>query len=209
VDGFGIIEKYFPDLDAVQRERLLALGALYSEWNSKINVVSRKDIDLLFERHVLHSLSIAKFIRFKNGTHVMDLGTGGGFPGIPLALFFPNTFFTLVDSIAKKTMVVQDIANRLGLANVQVLTSRVESIRQDFDFVVSRATAPLGDLHRWSSKNISKKQMNAIPNGIICLKGGDLRDELGPFKNRVEVVDLTEFFTEEFFQTKKLVYLTC
>ncbi len=209
MDGFGIIEKYFPDLDAVQRERLLALGALYSEWNSKINVVSRKDIDLLFERHVLHSLSIAKFIRFKNGTHVMDLGTGGGFPGIPLALFFPNTFFTLVDSIAKKTMVVQDIANRLGLANVQVLTSRVESIRQDFDFVVSRATAPLGDLHRWSSKNISKKQMNAIPNGIICLKGGDLRDELGPFKNRVEVVDLTEFFTEEFFQTKKLVYLTC
>jgi 16S rRNA (guanine527-N7)-methyltransferase len=209
VDGFGIIEKYFPDLDAVQRERLLALGGLYYEWNSKINVVSRKDIDLLFERHVLHSLSIAKFIRFKNGTHVMDLGTGGGFPGIPLAVFFPNTFFTLVDSIAKKTMVVQDIANRLGLANVQVLTSRVESIRQDFDFVVSRATAPLGDLHRWSSKNISKKQMNAIPNGIICLKGGDLRDELEPFKNRVEVVDLTEFFTEEFFQTKKLVYLTC
>ncbi|MEY3343734.1 MAG: hypothetical protein RL090_1418 [Bacteroidota bacterium] len=196
-------------MDAVQRERLLALGGLYYEWNSKINVVSRKDIDLLFERHVLHSLSIAKFIRFKNGTHVMDLGTGGGFPGIPLAVFFPNTFFTLVDSIAKKTMVVQDIANRLGLANVQVLTSRVESIRQDFDFVVSRATAPLGDLHRWSSKNISKKQMNAIPNGIICLKGGDLRDELEPFKNRVEVVDLTEFFTEEFFQTKKLVYLTC
>lgn len=209
MDGFGIIDKYFPDLDVVQRERLFSLGALYAEWNSKINLVSRKDIDSLFERHVLHSLSIAKFIRFKTGTSVMDLGTGGGFPGIPLAILFANTHFTLVDSIAKKTLVVQDIANRLGLTNVQVLTSRAESIRQEFDFVVSRATAPLGDLHRWSSKNISKKQMNAIPNGIICLKGGDLKEELDPFKNRVEVVDLTEFFVEEFFQTKKLVYLPC
>ncbi|MFM7080043.1 MAG: 16S rRNA (guanine(527)-N(7))-methyltransferase RsmG [Bacteroidota bacterium] len=209
MDGFGIIDKYFPDLDVVQRERLFSLGALYAEWNSKINLVSRKDIDSLFERHVLHSLSIAKFIRFKTGTSVMDLGTGGGFPGIPLAIFFPNTHFTLVDSIAKKTLVVKDIANRLGLTNVQVLTSRAESIRQEFDFVISRATAPLGDLHRWSSKNISKKQVNAIPNGIICLKGGDLKEELDPFKNRVEVVDLTEFFVEEFFQTKKLVYLPC
>ena len=194
MDGFDIIDKYFPDLDEGRRSQLHSLGALYSEWNSKINVVSRKDIGLLYERHVLHSLSIAKFIRFQTGTHVMDLGTGGGFPGIPLSIFFPNTYFTLVDSIAKKTLVVQDIVSRIALTNVQVLTSRVENVRQDFDFVVSRATAPLGDLQRWSAKNISKKQLNAIPNGIICLKGGDLKEELEPFKNRVEVVDLTDFF---------------
>ena len=209
MDGSEIIDKYFPHIGVTERDQLHALGSIYLEWNSKINLVSRKDIDRLFERHVLHSLAIAKFIRFKDGTTVMDLGTGGGFPGIPLAILFPAVSFTLVDSIAKKTMVVQDVASRLSLKNVVALTSRAESVRQSFDFVVSRATAPLSDLYRWSSMNISKKQINAIPNGIICLKGGDLVDELAPFKNRVEVVELTEYYQEEFFETKKLVYLPC
>ncbi len=209
MDGSEIIDKYFPHIGVTERDQLHALGSIYLEWNSKINLVSRKDIDRLFERHVLHSLAIAKFIRFKDGTTVMDLGTGGGFPGIPLAILFPAVSFTMVDSIAKKTMVVQDVASRLSLKNVVALTSRAESVRQSFDFVVSRATAPLSDLYRWSSMNISKKQINAIPNGIICLKGGDLVDELAPFKNRVEVVELTEYYQEEFFETKKLVYLPC
>lgn len=209
MEGFEIIDKYFPNLGAAQRSQLFALGSLYAEWNSKINVVSRKDIDRLFERHVLHSLAIAKFIRFKDGTAVMDLGTGGGFPGIPLAIMFPAVTFTLVDSIAKKSKVVHDVAERISLTNVLSLTSRAELVRQPFDFVVSRATAPLSDLYQWSAKNIVKKQINAIPNGIICLKGGDLVDELEPFRNRVEVVELTDYYDEEFFQTKKLVYLPC
>lgn len=209
MDGSEIIDKYFPNIGAAERDQLRSLGSIYLDWNSKINLVSRKDIDRLFERHVLHSLAIAKFIRFKDGTAVMDLGTGGGFPGIPLAIMFPTVSFTLVDSIAKKIMVVQDVASKLSLKNVVTLTSRAESVRQEFDFVVSRATAPLSDLYQWSSMNIAKKQINAIPNGIICLKGGDLVDELAPFKNRVEVMELTDYYHEEFFETKKLVYLPC
>jgi 16S rRNA (guanine527-N7)-methyltransferase len=209
LEGFQIIKTYFPELNEQQFVRLESLGELYQEWNSKINLVSRKDIELLFERHVLHSLAIAKFIRFKPGSHVMDVGTGGGFPGIPLSICFPEVRFTLVDSIGKKTAVVADIANRTGLDNVEVITTRAEQIRGQFDFVVSRATAPLADLYRWTSKSISKKQYHAIPNGIICLKGGDLREELLPFKSRVEVVPISQYFREEFFETKKLVFLPC
>lgn len=205
----SIINKYFKNLDQGQEERFAALGAIYADWNSRINLVSRQDIDHLYERHILHSLSIARFIHFKGDSHVLDLGTGGGFPGIPLAIMFPNVRFCLVDSIGKKIKVVEAVVHELGLTNVSPVCSRAENLTGAFDFIVSRAVAPLPDIYRWAGKLVGRKQFHAIPNGIICLKGGDLKEELSPFKNRAELHEISSWFDEEFFKTKKLVYLPC
>ena len=202
-----IILKYFPDLTETQKEQFAALYDLYTDWNSKINVISRKDITNLYEHHVLHSLGIAKFIQFKPGTRIMDLGTGGGFPGIPLAILFPDSTFHLVDSIGKKVRVATEIANAIGLKNVTTRHCRAEEEKQMFDFVVSRAVMPLTDLLKIIRKNISSKQQNALPNGLICLKGGELGNETMPVKNKTTLWDLKEFFEEEFFETKKVVYV--
>ena len=203
-----IILKYFPDLTDTQKEQFAALYDLYTDWNSKINVISRKDITNLYEHHVLHSLGIAKAIQFKPGTSVMDLGTGGGFPGIPLAILFPDTKFHLVDSIGKKVRVATEIANAIGLKNVTTRHCRAEEEKQLFDFVVSRAVMPLTDLLKIIRKNISSEQHNALPNGLICLKGGELDREVMPVKHQTIVTDLKDFFSEEFFETKKVVYVT-
>lgn len=203
-----IILKYFPDLTDTQKEQFAALYDLYTDWNSKINVISRKDITSLYEHHVLHSLGIAKVIQFKPGTSVMDLGTGGGFPGIPLAILFPDTKFHLVDSIGKKVRVATEIANAIGLKNVTTRHCRAEEEKQLFDFVVSRAVMPLTDLLKIIRKNISSEQHNALPNGLICLKGGELDREVMPVKHQTIVTDLKDFFSEEFFETKKVVYVT-
>lgn len=203
-----IILKYFPDLTDTQKEQFAALYDLYTDWNSKINVISRKDITNLYEHHVLHSLGIAKVIQFKPGTSVMDLGTGGGFPGIPLAILFPDTKFHLVDSIGKKVRVATEIANAIGLKNVTTRHCRAEEEKQLFEFVVSRAVMPLTDLLKIIRKNISSEQHNALPNGLICLKGGELDREVMPVKHQTIVTDLKDFFSEEFFETKKVVYVT-
>ena len=202
-----IILKYFPDLTEEQKRQFAALYDLYTDWNSKINVISRKDIENLYEHHVLHSLGIAKVIRFKPGTKVMDLGTGGGFPGIPLAILFPEVQFHLVDSIGKKVRVATEIAGSIGLKNVTTRHARAEEEKQLFDFVVSRAVMPLTDLLKIIRKNISPKQQNALPNGLICLKGGELERETMPVKNKTTMWNLKEFFGEEFFETKKVVYV--
>lgn len=202
-----LILKYFPDLTEEQKRQFAALYDLYTDWNSKINVISRKDIENLYEHHVLHSLGIAKVIRFKPGTKVMDLGTGGGFPGIPLAILFPEVQFHLVDSIGKKVRVATEIAGSIGLKNVTARHARAEEEKQLFDFVVSRAVMPLTDLLKIIRKNISPKQQNALPNGLICLKGGELERETMPVKNKTTMWNLKEFFGEEFFETKKVVYV--
>ena len=203
-----IILKYFPDLTEEQRRQFAALYDLYIDWNAKINVISRKDIENLYEHHVLHSLGIAKIINFRPGTSIMDLGTGGGFPGIPLAILFPEVKFHLVDSIGKKVRVATEVANAIGLKNVTFRHARAEEEKQLFDFVVSRAVMPLGDLIKIIKKNISPRQQNALPNGLICLKGGELEHEAMPFKNKTTLHSLSEDFVEEFFQTKKVVYVT-
>ena len=203
-----IILKYFPDLTEDQRRQFAALYDLYIDWNAKINVISRKDIENLYEHHVLHSLGIAKIINFRPGTSIMDLGTGGGFPGIPLAILFPEVKFHLVDSIGKKVRVATEVANAIGLKNVTFRHARAEEEKQLFDFVVSRAVMPLGDLIKIIKKNISPRQQNALPNGLICLKGGELEHEAMPFKNKTTLHSLSEDFEEEFFQTKKVVYVT-
>ena len=202
-----IIEKYFPNLSDEQRTRFAALKDLYEDWNSKINVISRKDIGNLYEHHVLHSLGIAKVINFKPGTTVMDLGCGGGFPGIPLAILFPEVKFHLVDSIGKKIRVCNEVIAGTGLSNVTTRHCRAEEEKSQFDFVVSRAVMPLADLVKLVRKNIRKEQHNALPNGLICLKGGELENEAMPFKHQVMITDLKDYFTEEFFETKKVVYL--
>lgn len=202
-----LILKYFPDLTEEQKRQFAALYDLYTDWNSKINVISRKDIENLYEHHVLHSLGIAKVIRFKPGTKVMDLGTGGGFPGIPLAILFPEVQFHLVDSIGKKVRVATEIAGSIELKNVTTRHARAEEEKQLFDFVVSRAVMPLTDLLKIIRKNISPKQQNALPNGLICLKGGELEKETMPVKNKTTMWNLKEFFGEEFFETKKVVYV--
>ena len=203
-----IILKYFPDLTEEQRRQFAALYDLYIDWNAKINVISRKDIENLYEHHVLHSLGIAKIINFRPGTSIMDLGTGGGFPGIPLAILFPEVKFHLVDSIGKKVRVATEVANAIGLKKVTFRHARAEEEKQLFDFVVSRAVMPLGDLIKIIKKNISPRQQNALPNGLICLKGGELEHEAMPFKNKTTLHSLSEDFEEEFFQTKKVVYVT-
>ena len=203
-----LILKYFPDLTEEQKRQFAALYDLYTDWNSKINVISRKDIENLYEHHVLHSLGIAKVIRFKPGTKVMDLGTGGGFPGIPLAILFPEVQFHLVDSIGKKVKVATEIANAIGLKNVTTRHCRAEEEKQLFDFVVSRAVMPLTDLLKIIRKNIKKEQHNALPNGLICLKGGELEREVMPVKHQTLMYDLKDYFEEEFFETKKVVYVT-
>ena len=201
-----IIRKYFPNLTEDQISKFSQLDELYHDWNAKINVISRKDIDNLYEHHVLHSLAIAEMIRFKPGTKVMDLGTGGGFPGIPLAIMFPETTFHLVDSIGKKIKVCQEVANALQLKNITTQWCRAEEIKDKYHFVVSRAVMPLADLVKIIKKNISTEQINALPNGIICLKGGELEKETLPLKKQTEIYPLTDYFEEPFFETKKIVY---
>lgn len=203
-----IIQKYFPGLTDTQKEQFMALYDLYTDWNSKINVISRKDITNLYEHHVLHSLGIAKVINFRPDTEIMDLGTGGGFPGIPLAIMFPDTHFHLVDSIGKKVKVATEIASAIGLKNVTTRHCRAEEEKQLFDFVVSRAVMPLTDLLKIIRKNIKKEQHNALPNGLICLKGGELQNEVMPVKHQTVMYDLKDYFEEEFFETKKVVYVT-
>ena len=201
-----LILKYFPNLTEVQKEQFEALDNLYQDWNLKINVVSRKDIDELYLRHVLHSLAIAKIIEFKAGTKILDVGTGGGFPGIPLAILFPECQFHLVDSIAKKIKVVQEVTNGLGLTNVKTTHDRVENVHDNYDFIVSRAVAAMPTFVHWVKGKIAKKQHNSLKNGIIYLKGGDLTEELKDYKT-AKVYDISEFFEEDFFETKKIVYL--
>ena len=203
-----LINKYFPSITSEQRERFAALDALYRDWNSKINVISRKDIDNLYEHHILHSLGIAKLIAFKPGSRIMDLGTGGGFPGIPLAIMFPDVQFHLVDSIGKKIRVCAEVRTALGLTNVTTEWSRAENVKDKFDFVVSRAVMPLADLVKLIRKNIAKDSHNAMPNGLICLKGGELANEVMPMKSHTLITDLSDYFEEEFFETKKVVYVS-
>ncbi|MCR5780293.1 MAG: 16S rRNA (guanine(527)-N(7))-methyltransferase RsmG [Bacteroidaceae bacterium] len=202
-----LIRHYFPTLSAEQYERFVALDALYHDWNAKINVISRKDIDNLYEHHVLHSLGIAEIINFRPETRVMDLGTGGGFPGIPLAIMFPEVQFHLVDSIGKKIRVCNEVIAALGLTNVTTQHARAEEIKQRFDFVVSRAVMPLADLVKISRKMIDKTQHNALPNGLIALKGGELEHEAAAVKGEKLITPLSDFFTEEYFETKKVVYV--
>jgi len=202
-----IIGKYFVNLTEKQKSQLSALQSLYSEWNLKINLISRKDIDNLYEKHVLHSLGIAKVLRFTDGTAILDVGTGGGFPGIPLAILFPKVQFLLLDSIGKKIKVAEDIARQIGLENVECCQARVEDEKRTFNFIVNRAVMSLSDLVRTARKNISRNQQNALPNGFLCLKGGDLQSEIKPFKNKVIEYSLSDYFEEEFFKTKKVIYL--
>jgi len=205
--GFDIIRKYFPSITGEQRGRFEMLQKLYNEWNTKVNLISRKDMDHLYEHHVLHSLAIARFVQFNKGASVVDIGTGGGFPGIPLAIMFPQVKFTLIDSIGKKIRAVEDIAFSLRLDNVKAIQIRAEQVKGPFDFAVSRATAPLDKLMYWINGSISKINQHSIPNGIICLKGGDLTEELSHYKDKVQVRDISDYFKEPFFETKKLVYL--
>jgi 16S rRNA (guanine527-N7)-methyltransferase len=201
------ILKYFPELTERQREQFEALDALYHDWNAKINVISRKDIDQLYEHHVLHSLAIAKAIRFRPGTHILDFGTGGGFPGIPLAILFPDCEFKLIDGTGKKIRVAQEVSQAIGLTNCHPEHLRGEDEKGQYHFVVSRAVMPLPDLVKIVRKNIAKSQLNALPNGIICLKGGDLQAETQPFRNIVETTDISTFFAEDWFKGKYVIYL--
>lgn len=198
---------YFPELTALQRERFALLGQLYREWNEKINVISRKDIDALYVHHVLHSLSIAKIISFRPGTRIMDVGTGGGFPGIPLAILFPEAEFTLIDSIAKKIKVVQEIASALGLENVKAEQKRVESVSEKFDFIVSRAVTAFPDFLKLIKNRIRRGEENDLPNGVLYLKGGDFEEEIKPYRDRIRIWSIPDFFTEDFFETKKIIYM--
>jgi 16S rRNA (guanine527-N7)-methyltransferase len=210
-----IILKYFPDLTARQQEQIEALDALYHEWNAKINVISRKDIDQLYEHHVLHSLAIAKVIRFRPGTRILDFGTGGGFPGIPLAILFPDCEFQLIDGTGKKIRVAQEVSQAIGLSNCHPKHLRGEDEKGQYDFVVSRAVMPLPDLVKIVRKNIIRQQRgakanavaNALPNGILCLKGGSLQAETNPFRHIVETTEINTFFHEEWFRNKYVIYL--
>lgn len=202
-----IILKYFPDLTEKQIEQFSQLRKLYEEWNSQINVISRKDIDELYTRHVLHSLGIAKVIQFKPGTSIMDIGTGGGFPGIPLAILFPDSNFYLVDTIGKKIKVVNAVAESLGLTNVEGVQKRAENVKFEFDFIISRAVTYLPRFNNWIKGKFTSKSLNSKPNGLLYLKGGDLTEELKEAGKPYESFDLKEFFSEEFFDTKKVIYL--
>ena len=201
-----LIFNYFPNLTQQQQDQFIALEALYQDWNLKINVVSRKDIEELYLRHVLHSLAIAKFISFNPGAQVLDVGTGGGFPGIPLAIIFPETQFTLVDAIGKKIKVVQEVVDGLGLENVRAIHQRVEEDNNQYDFVVSRAVAAMPTFMRWIKGRIKKVSEHPIKNGVLYLKGGDLGEELQDYRT-VQIYSLMDYYKEDFFETKKLVYL--
>lgn len=202
-----IIYKYFPHLSDEQLKQFAALGELYRDWNTKINVISRKDIDQLYEHHVLHSLAIAKIINFRPGTRILDFGTGGGFPGVPLSILFPECQFKLIDGTGKKIRVAQEVCDAIGLKNCQPTHLRGEDEKDKYDFIVSRAVMPLPDLVKLMRKNISKQQSNALPNGVICLKGGNLQAELQPFQKIVETTDISQFFSEEWFKEKYVIYL--
>ena len=203
----NIIQKYFPQLSAEQLQQVALLDELYRDWNAKINVISRKDIDNLYEHHVLHSMAIAKMVNFRPGTRILDFGTGGGFPGIPLAILFPECQFKLIDGTDKKIRVAQEVAQAIGLKNCEPVHLRGEEEKGKYDFIVSRAVMPLPDLVKIVKKNISKEQRNALPNGVICLKGGNLEGELQPYRKIVETADLSQWFSEEWFKEKSIIYL--
>lgn len=206
--GIEVILKYFPDLTEEQLAAFQEMNDLYQDWNQKINVVSRKDVELLYERHVLHSLAIAKIISFKKNAHILDVGTGGGFPGIPLAILFPETRFLLVDSIGKKIKVVEEVVAGLGLKNVQARQCRMESVPDQFDFIVNRAVAPLKTLLYWTKGKINPNWNHELKNGIINLKGGDLREEIKEAKvKQHQLFEISAFFEEDFFETKKILYV--
>ena len=202
-----IISKYFPHLSQKQMSQFEALQGLYGEWNAKINVISRKDIDNLYLHHILHSLAIAKFIDFKEDTNVLDFGTGGGFPGIPLAILFPNANFKLIDGTGKKIRVANEVAHAIGLENVLAQHLRGEEEKGKFDFIVSRAVMPLPDLMKIVRKNVANDQHNALANGVIVLKGGDLQEEVRPYRKIAMVEELSQWFDEEWFKTKNLIYV--
>jgi 16S rRNA (guanine527-N7)-methyltransferase len=202
-----LIKKYFPHISTQQLNQFSALQDVYNDWNAKINVISRKDMDALYERHVLHSLAIYKFLPFQPNSKILDIGTGGGFPGIPLAIMHPEVEFLLVDSIGKKITVVNEVAAAIQLNNVRSQHGRAEEVKEKFDFVVSRAVAEMETLWRWSQGKFKKEQKNALPNGLICLKGGDLKLELEALKRPKEIYTLAKYFKEEFFETKALVYV--
>jgi 16S rRNA (guanine527-N7)-methyltransferase len=201
-----LIQKYFPHLKDIQLKQFKALQGLYEDWNSQINVISRKDIEALYLRHVLHSLSIAKLIQFKSGSKILDIGTGGGFPGVPLAILFPDVTFHLVDSINKKLKVVNGVSDSLGLENIYTTHARAESIQGHYDFIISRAVTNMTDFVGWIKNRVAKKSVHSIKNGILYLKGGDLSEELKPFTKATQY-DLNTYFEEDFFETKKIVHL--
>lgn len=205
--GNDIILKYFPDINPLQFSQLERLGLLLAEWNAKINLVSRKDIEHLYEKHILHSLAIAKLIQFRSGTRILDVGTGGGFPGLPLAIFFPEVSFTLVDSIGKKIMVVNNIIEALDIHNVTALHSRAEEIPGKYDFVTARAVTEINTFYGWVRNKFKKQQINSLPNGILYLKGGDLKEELKPFRSRAETFPIDTYFKEPYFDSKYIVYI--
>lgn len=200
------LKKYFPNLSQDQLEKFMRLVPIYKDWNSKVNLISRRDIENLFTNHILHSLSIVNIIKFESSTSVLDVGTGGGFPGIPLAIFFPNVKFTLLDSIGKKIKVVESVSKDLSLSNVTAINDRVENHFDKYDFILSRAVAKMDKFYSLVNKNFNSKSINEIPNGIISLKGGDLKDELKDFKEK-KIFDISEFFTDDFFKTKRVVYV--
>src|SRR5687767_12651596 len=205
--SIDILLKYFPELTAEQQRQFSTLQPLYKDWNEKINVISRKDIDNLYVNHVLHSLGIAKVNSFKAGAQVLDVGTGGGFPGVPLAILFPETHFHLVDSIGKKITVVNQVANALGLKNISAEQIRAEQVKGEYDFIVSRAVTRLKEFYGWINRKIKKTSKHDLYNGILYLKGGDLDEELAELKRPYQLTDLSQFFNEEFFETKKVVYV--
>ena len=202
-----IIYQYFPSLNDTQLQQFAALGELYRDWNTKINVISRKDIDQLYEHHVLHSLAIAKVINFRPGTRILDFGTGGGLPGVPLSILFPECQFKLIDGTGKKIRVAQEVCNVIGLKNCAPTHLRGEDEKDKYDFIVSRAVMPLPDLVKLMRKNISKTSTNALPNGVLCLKGGNLQAELQPYHKIVETTEISQFFSEEWFKEKYVIYL--
>jgi 16S rRNA (guanine527-N7)-methyltransferase len=208
MDNISLICKYFDGLTELQKNQLSALGNLYEEWNEKINVISRKDLDHLYERHVLHSLAIARVIRFKKNTRILDVGTGGGFPGVPLAIFFPDSQFHLIDSIGKKIKVVQNIIDSIGLQNATTEQIRVESVNGKYDFVVSRAVTRMAKFYSWVRSKISETSFNDLKNGILYLKGGDLEEEIKELNRPYQTFNLKQYYFEEFFESKKVIFIT-